>query len=125
MSDAELTYGSLSTDHTEQMKEIGELGLEIWKRLVSLSAYLNESGNNALLPCQMIEPLKEDLVRLLLEGIRYDRINETTGSTSLGSHYQSDAVIKGVINSFVNVEEYKKKGNLDVGGHFNSPNPCL
>lgn len=35
MSDAELTYGSLSIDHSEQMKEIGELGLDIWKRLVS------------------------------------------------------------------------------------------
>jgi hypothetical protein len=30
-SDAELTYGSLSVDATEQMKEIGELGLHIWK----------------------------------------------------------------------------------------------
>ena len=30
ISDAELNYGSLSLDHTETMKEIGELGLEIW-----------------------------------------------------------------------------------------------
>lgn len=36
MSDAELTYGSLSIDHSEQMKEIGELGLETWKKLVRL-----------------------------------------------------------------------------------------
>ena len=34
ISDAELNYGSLSLDHTETMKEIGELGLEIWKRQV-------------------------------------------------------------------------------------------
>jgi hypothetical protein len=34
MSEAELTYGSLSIEHTEQMKEIGELGLETWKRMV-------------------------------------------------------------------------------------------
>ena len=32
ITDAELNYGSLSLDHTETMKEIGELGLEIWKR---------------------------------------------------------------------------------------------
>lgn len=60
----------------------------------------------------MIESLKEDLVRLLLDGIKYDRLGET-GST-LGTQFQSDAVIKGVINSFVSVEEYKKKGNLEV-----------
>ena len=35
ISDAELNYGSLSLDHTETMKEIGELGLEIWKRQVT------------------------------------------------------------------------------------------
>ncbi len=34
MSDAELTYGTLHIDHSEQMKEIGELGLDTWKRLV-------------------------------------------------------------------------------------------
>ena len=34
ITDAELNYGSLSLDHTETMKEIGELGLEIWKRQV-------------------------------------------------------------------------------------------
>ena len=39
ISEAELTYGSLSIDHSETMKEIGELGLDIWRR-------------------QMIEPLK-------------------------------------------------------------------
>ena len=36
MSEAELNYGSLSIEHSEQMKEIGELGLDTWKRLVSI-----------------------------------------------------------------------------------------
>ena len=36
MSDAELTYGSLSVEHSEQMKEIGELGLDTWKKLVTV-----------------------------------------------------------------------------------------
>ena len=44
MSDAELTYGSLSIDHTEAMKEIGELGLDTWKRLVSI-IYLCDGFN--------------------------------------------------------------------------------
>jgi len=47
MSDAELTYGSLTVDHGETMKEIGELGLDTWKKL-------------------MIEPLKDELVSLLI-----------------------------------------------------------
>lgn len=62
---------------------------------------------------QMIEPLKDDLVRLLLDGIRYDRKGES-GESASRTQYQSDSVIKGVVNSFVSVEEYKKKGNLDV-----------
>lgn len=89
LSDAELTYGSLSVEATEQMKEIGELGLHIWKT-------------------SMIEPLKKELVGMLLEGIKYDR--QGGGD----SHFQSDATIYGVIQSLVLVEEYKKKGNLDL-----------
>jgi len=91
LSDAELTYGSLSVEATEQMKEIGELGLHIWKT-------------------QMVEPLESDLVGQLLEGITYDRKGGATG----GSHFQSDSTIYGVIQSLVSVEEYKKKGNLDL-----------
>ena len=62
---------------------------------------------------QMIEPLKSVLVRLLLDGIRYDRLGGSTGNTG-GTHFQTDATLKGVISSFVEVEEYKKKGNLEV-----------
>ena len=32
ISEAELNYGSLVIDHAETMKEIGELGLDIWRR---------------------------------------------------------------------------------------------
>ena len=42
ISDAELNYGSLSLDHNETMKEIGELGLEIWKRQVPTFAPLSQ-----------------------------------------------------------------------------------
>ena len=98
ISEAELNYGSLVIDHAETMKEIGELGLDIWRR-------------------QMIEPLKDELVRLLLDGIRYDRLGSGSGSTER-TQFQADSTIKGVISSFVEVEEYKKKGNLDVSFLF-------
>ena len=118
MSEAELTYGSLSIEHMEQMKEIGELGLDTWKRLVRLhrfEKYFICAREMEAFFCylQMIDPLKSSLVRLLLDGIRHDRLGETSGSTK-ATLFQSDSVIKGVINSFVSVEEYKKKGNLDV-----------
>ena len=44
MSEAELTYGSLSIEHMEQMKEIGELGLDTWKRLVRFRKYFICTG---------------------------------------------------------------------------------
>lgn len=47
-SEADLTYGSV--DPSEQKLEIGELGLHLWK-------------------INMIEPLKDNLLRLLLEAI--------------------------------------------------------
>ena len=65
----------------------------------------------------MIEPLKSVLVRLLLDGIRYDRLGGSTGNTG-GTHFQTDATLKGVISSFVEVEEYKKKGNLEVRKNY-------
>lgn len=86
LSEAEIIYGNMLPDSEEQM-EIGELGLEIWKR-------------------NMIEPLKDSLVRLLLEGIHQDRIGDAQSVSS--------DIIKGVIHSFVGVQEYKKKDNLEL-----------
>jgi hypothetical protein len=54
----------------------------------------------------MVEPLKENLVNLLLEGIHQDRLGEATVNVT--------NVIRGVIDSFVSVEEYKRKGKLEV-----------
>lgn len=89
LSEAELIYGMSSTtvvDCQEQM-EIGELGLDIWKT-------------------RMIMPLRKQLVSLLLENIHADRVGTSpTANTE---------VICGVIQSFVRVEEYKVKGQLDV-----------
>lgn len=86
LSDAEIIYGNMSADSEEQM-EIGELGLEIWKR-------------------NMMEPLKSSLVRLLLEGIQADRVGDAASV--------SPEIIRGVIHSFVGVHEYKKKDNLEL-----------
>uniref|UniRef100_T1JK90 Cullin family profile domain-containing protein n=1 Tax=Strigamia maritima TaxID=126957 RepID=T1JK90_STRMM len=85
LSEADLNYGTLGLEHQEQMLEIGELGLELWKR-------------------QMIEPLKDVLVELLLQCIRSDRCGDTP----------CPGVIHGVVHSFVNVEEYKRKCPLEL-----------
>lgn len=87
-SDADLTYGSMQMDMSEQLLEIGELGLEIWQR-------------------EMIHKLQERLVGVLLQGIQQDRAN-----TSSNDHPTS--TIKGVIHSFVDVNMYKKKATLQL-----------
>lgn len=86
LSEADIIYGNVAPDAQEQM-EIGELGLEIWKR-------------------NMIEPLWDKLVKLLLDGIHQDRLGnaETT----------RNEIIRGVIQSLVSVQEYKKKGSLEL-----------
>ncbi|XP_023933316.1 cullin-2 [Lingula anatina] len=86
-TDADLHYGSINLDMmiAEQMLEIGELALDIWKRL-------------------MIEPLKDSLLGLLLAEVKKDRLGGTV----------NQAVIHGVVNSFVHVEQYKKKCPLQL-----------
>lgn len=73
------------TDQASQMLEIGELGLYLWRK-------------------NIIEQLQESLVSLLLHAIEQDRLGRSTNET----------VIHGIILSFVEVEEYKKKGSLDL-----------
>ncbi|XP_050388623.1 cullin-2 [Patella vulgata] len=84
-SEADLNYGGFAIDVVDQMLEIGELALDIWKRL-------------------MIEPLKSQLLTLLLQDIKRDRTGTSVSHT----------VIHGVINSFVNVEEYKNKHAMQL-----------
>lgn len=81
-SDADLTYGSMHMDMSEQLLEIGELGLEIWQK-------------------EMITPLQSRLVGVLLTGIQQDR---TAAATDVPT-----PTIRGVIHSFVDVNMYKKK----------------
>lgn len=86
-SDADLTYGSMQMDMSEQLLEIGELGLEIWQR-------------------EMITPLQSRLVGVLLMGIQQDRTAAATDAPT--------PTIRGVIHSFVDVNMYKKKCTLQL-----------
>ncbi|KAK9745256.1 Cullin family [Popillia japonica] len=70
----------------EQM-EIGELALEVWR-------------------AGMIAPLGSRLVKLLLEAIDQDRVQHTTNIPI--------EAVKGTILSFVDVQGYKKKGQLQL-----------
>ena len=96
-----MTYGSLSIDHSETMKEIGELGLDIWRRqmieplkvqtkekYLSRNPDLNVIIQYMLLICKydLFLSYQSDLVALLLNGIRYDRLGESGSKT--GGGYQ-------------------------------------
>lgn len=87
LSDAEMVYGNSITESQDQM-EIGELGLEIWKSF-------------------MIDSLKDELVYQMLDAIKQDRHANEMDSTVAN-------VVHGVIQSFVLVQDYKKKGNLSL-----------
>lgn len=87
MTEAEFSYGSLSNEAQELM-EIGELGLDIWR------------------VC-MIQSLGEEIVKQILDGIKADRMG-------LDCSMSNARVIRGIIQSFVQVQDYKKKGNLKL-----------
>lgn len=87
LSEVEVVYGCINHDSQEQL-EIGELGLDIWRQ-------------------QMIVNVGDALVAQLLEGIRNDRLNTAQRS-------DMEHIIKGTIQSFVCVQEYKKKGSLQL-----------
>uniref|UniRef100_A0A8C4RTN4 Cullin 2 n=1 Tax=Erpetoichthys calabaricus TaxID=27687 RepID=A0A8C4RTN4_ERPCA len=80
LTEADLQYGYGGVDMNEPLMEIGELALDMWRKL-------------------MIEPLQALLIQMLLKEIKNDRCGEDP----------NQKVIHGVINSFVHVEQYKKK----------------
>ena len=43
----------------------------------------------------MIDPLKDELVLLLLNGIRHDRLSESGSEHTGSTHFQADSTIKG------------------------------
>ncbi|XP_033639756.1 cullin-2-like [Asterias rubens] len=83
MSEADRTFGFMLDTGEEQLMDIGELALDIWKRL-------------------MIKPLRKNLEDLLLREIDKDRCGEDTNQT----------VLHSVINSLVDVEQYRQKDQV-------------
>ncbi|XP_061852771.1 cullin-2 isoform X2 [Colius striatus] len=109
LTEADLQYGYGGVDMNEPLMEIGELALDMWRKL-------------------MIEPLQSILIRMLLREIKnpstpparqaeYQLAHfcfNTTGSQEdlkfdRCGEDPNQKVIHGVINSFVHVEQYKKK----------------
>nr|XP_012419379.1 PREDICTED: LOW QUALITY PROTEIN: cullin-2-like [Odobenus rosmarus divergens] len=80
LTEADLQYGYGGVDMNEPLMEIGELALDMWRKL-------------------MVEPLQTILIRMLLREIKNEH----------GGEDPNQKVIHGVINSFVHVEQYKKK----------------
>ncbi|CAH1713143.1 cullin-2 isoform X2 [Aphis gossypii] len=94
LSEAELLYGNITPDSSEQM-EVGELGLDVWKH-------------------NMIVPLKDSMLELLLD--EFDKQRHNISMTT------SFDIIAGVINSFVVVQEFRKKYPLELyQNYFEQP----
>ncbi|KAL4149405.1 hypothetical protein QTP88_003363 [Uroleucon formosanum] len=94
LSEAEVLYGNITPDATEQM-EVGELGLDVWKH-------------------NMIVPLKDVMLELLLD--QFDKQRHDISMTI------SSEIISGVINSFVVVQEFRKKYPLELyQNYFEQP----
>ncbi|XP_074938553.1 cullin-2 isoform X2 [Phalacrocorax aristotelis] len=109
LTEADLQYGYGGVDMNEPLMEIGELALDMWRKL-------------------MIEPLQAILIRMLLREIKnpstpptrqaeYQLMHFCFNTTGSRQDLEFDRcgedpnqkVIHGVINSFVHVEQYKKK----------------
>uniref|UniRef100_A0A8C4V061 Cullin 2 n=1 Tax=Falco tinnunculus TaxID=100819 RepID=A0A8C4V061_FALTI len=109
LTEADLQYGYGGVDMNEPLMEIGELALDMWRKL-------------------MIEPLQAILIRMLLREIKNPSTPPTRQAEYQLRHFcfnttgsrqdlefdrcgedPNQKVIHGVINSFVHVEQYKKK----------------
>ncbi|KAM6376149.1 cullin-2 isoform 4-T5 [Alca torda] len=109
LTEADLQYGYGGVDMNEPLMEIGELALDMWRKL-------------------MIEPLQAILIRMLLREIKNPSTPSTRQAEYQLTHFcfnttgsrqdlefdrcgedPNQKVIHGVINSFVHVEQYKKK----------------
>lgn len=82
LSEADLSYGSV--EPTEQLLEVGELGLDLWRR-------------------NMVAPLRPTLVALLLQALGRDRQE---------GHCPQPRTVQGAILSLVQVEEHRRKQPL-------------
>lgn len=78
-NDADMTFGA-STDPNEHIMDIGEMALDCWRK-------------------NLILPLRDKLIKLVLDGIDRDRKGESV----------NQAVLHGVINSLVEVADKRQK----------------
>uniref|UniRef100_A0A673H1Q3 Cullin-2 n=1 Tax=Sinocyclocheilus rhinocerous TaxID=307959 RepID=A0A673H1Q3_9TELE len=95
LTEADLQYGYGGVDMNEPLMEIGELALDMWRKL-------------------MIEPLQPMLIGMLLKEIKnavekYKLHFQCCFHSDRSGEDPNQKVIHGVINSFVHVEQYKKK----------------
>ncbi|XP_052902134.1 cullin-2 [Anopheles moucheti] len=90
LNEAEAVYGCNNHSDSQEKMEIGELTLEIWNQY-------------------MIQRLGNELVDQILSGINAERVNNTSGQ-----YNKSTEVIRGVIQSFVAVQEDRRKGSLKL-----------
>jgi hypothetical protein len=78
-NDADATFGA-STDPSEHIMDIREMALECWRTF-------------------MIMPMRDKLIKLVLDGIDRDRKGESV----------NQSVLHGVINSLVEVADKRQK----------------
>uniref|UniRef100_A0A182MMV6 Cullin-2 n=1 Tax=Anopheles culicifacies TaxID=139723 RepID=A0A182MMV6_9DIPT len=90
LNEAEAVYGCNNHGDSQEKMEIGELTLEIWNQY-------------------MIQRLGNELVDQILSGINAERVNNSSGQ-----YNKSTEVIRGVIQSFVAVQEDRRKGSLKL-----------
>ncbi|XP_058117563.1 cullin-2 [Anopheles ziemanni] len=90
LNEAEVVYGCINNSDNQEKMEIGELALEIWNQY-------------------MIQRLGNELVDQILSGINAERVNNIAGQCN-----KNTEIIRGVIRSFVAVQEYRRKGSLQL-----------
>ncbi|XP_035900957.1 cullin-2 [Anopheles stephensi] len=91
LNEAEAVYGCNNHGDSQEKMEIGELTLEIWNQY-------------------MIQRLGDELVDQILSGINAERANNSGGQYN----NKNTEVIRGVIQSFVAVQEDRRKGSLKL-----------
>lgn len=85
-----MVYGCINQSDSQEKMEIGDLALEIWNQY-------------------MIQRLGDELVDQILKGINEERTSTSNSQSNSSTNY-----IKGVIQSFVAVQEYRRKGSLKL-----------
>jgi hypothetical protein len=106
MSDAELNFGSLSSDTSENMKEIGELGLDIWKSMVGQPLTTSEMFSCI---CLVKKSLKQH--QSFLNQLVYQKQSKRFVKTSRSWPKQTELSLNNVVTTYLNQFEPSKTSN--------------